>query len=192
MEDEELWNMLKQGHRDALEKIFRQYVRILYAYGNRFTQDTALVEDCIQDLFQEIWHKRDTLGATDSIKRYLLGALRYGIIRKLRQGASFSSLQDTPSREFQLTLSVEEVLMAEEQTKMERTALQNAILKLTPRQREAVYLRYFQQLSYDEVAKVMHISYQAARNLTYQSLKHLKQYLSAIRALCIVGSTLFF
>ncbi|MEM9830666.1 MAG: sigma-70 family RNA polymerase sigma factor [Bacteroidota bacterium] len=192
MEDEELWNMLKQGHRDALEKIFRQYVRILYAYGNRFTQDTALVEDCIQDLFQEIWHKRDTLGATDSIKRYLLGALRYGIIRKLRQGASFSSLQDTPSREFQLTLSVEEVLMAEEQTQLERTALQNAILKLTPRQREAVYLRYFQQLSYDEVAKVMHISYQAARNLTYQSLKHLKQYLSAIRALCIVGSTLFF
>jgi RNA polymerase sigma-70 factor (ECF subfamily) len=51
----------------------------------------------------------------------------------------------------------------------------NALNELSPRQREIIYLKFHQNLSYDEISEIMHINYQAARNLIYQSIKMLKK-----------------
>jgi DNA-directed RNA polymerase specialized sigma subunit, sigma24 homolog len=47
-----------------------------------------------------------------------------------------------------------------------------------PRQKEIIYLKYYMNLSYEEVSEVMNINYQAARNLVYQSIKVLKNVLT--------------
>lgn len=57
--------------------------------------------------------------------------------------------------------------------------LQRAINHLSPRQREVVYLRFFNDLDYAEVAAVMGLSYQATRNQMYLALKALREHLPA-------------
>ncbi|MDF9798976.1 RNA polymerase sigma factor (sigma-70 family) [Catalinimonas alkaloidigena] len=186
MTDEQIWEAFKSGDRMRFEEIFRAHIRVLYKYGSRFTYDPTLVEDCIQDLFLDLWQKRSTLGSTDSIKRYLLGALRRRIIRKLQQKPAFHHPLDDAHYDFALVLNIEEHIISEEKTTEKRAGLEGAMVQLSKRQREVIYLKYFQQLSYDEIAEVMHITYQAARNLVYQSLKVLKQYAQLLK-LVLVG-----
>jgi RNA polymerase sigma-70 factor (ECF subfamily) len=54
----------------------------------------------------------------------------------------------------------------------------HAINQLSNRQKEIVYLKLYQQLSYEEVSEIMQINYQAARNLFYQAIKSLRELLS--------------
>lgn len=176
MTDIQIWEAFKAGDRAAFERIFRTHIRILYKYGSRFTHDSALVDDCIQDLFLDLWQKKNALGTTDSIKRYLLAALRHRIFRRQQQ-ISVDKPIDEERYDFTLELNVEDEIVSRELVSENQENLKDAMLKLSKRQREVIYLKYFQHLSYDEIADIMSISYQAARNLVYQALKALKQYL---------------
>ena len=79
--DLDIWRNLKRGDKRALESIYREHASALLKYGRKFVADGQLVEDCLQDLFIDIWQKRQNLSDTDSIKKYLLVSLRRLIIR---------------------------------------------------------------------------------------------------------------
>jgi RNA polymerase sigma-70 factor (ECF subfamily) len=53
-----------------------------------------------------------------------------------------------------------------------------ALEGLSHRQKEIIYLKYYQNLSYEEVSEIMNINYQVARNLLYQAIKSLKNMLA--------------
>jgi RNA polymerase sigma factor (sigma-70 family) len=53
-----------------------------------------------------------------------------------------------------------------------------ALGRLSNRQKEIIYLKYYQNLSYEEVSEIMNINYQVARNLLYQAIKSLKSLLA--------------
>lgn len=56
---------------DLVEKLFRQYYKILRAYAFRLVNDTSAAEDIVQDVFVALWNKRDYLDADAAIKSYL-------------------------------------------------------------------------------------------------------------------------
>jgi RNA polymerase sigma-70 factor (ECF subfamily) len=61
----------------------------------------------------------------------------------------------------------------------EKTArVLQALDQLSNRQKEIIYLKFYQELNYEEVSEIMNINYQAARNLLYQSIKSLKKLLT--------------
>ncbi len=186
MEDEHIWASFKSGNREVFEQIFRTHIRVLYKYGNRFTHDTALVEDCIQDLFLDLWRKRQSLGTTDSIKRYLLGSLRRRIIRKLQRKPVAQAHIDLEIHVFHLELNAEDAHIEAENDLAQQRALKEASAKLTNRQREVIYLKFFQEMSYEEIASVMEISYQSARNLVYAALKAIKKHMVLIKLLFLL------
>lgn len=186
MEDEKIWESFKGGNRQVFEQIFRTHIRVLYKYGSRFTHDPALVEDCIQDLFLDLWHKRQSLGTTDSIKRYLLGSLRRRIIRKLQRNPSNNSPIELENYDFHLELNAEDERIAAENGLAQQKALNEAMMQLTQRQKEVIYLKYFQEMSYDEIALVMEISYQSARNLVYAALKLMKKHMMLIKVIFLL------
>ncbi|HEY1199844.1 MAG TPA: sigma-70 family RNA polymerase sigma factor, partial [Niastella sp.] len=59
-----------------------------------------------------------------------------------------------------------------------------ALGQLSNRQKEIIYLKFYQELNYDEVSEIMNINYQAARNLLYQSIKSLKKLLTTLTFFC--------
>src|SRR5690606_31577754 len=78
-----VWTSFRNGNRKALDYIFEKYVRLMFAYGGKISRDQGLVEDCIQDLFIELWNKRQIIADTSNIKYYLFKALRRKIVRRL-------------------------------------------------------------------------------------------------------------
>jgi RNA polymerase sigma factor (sigma-70 family) len=173
--DKAIWASFRSGNKNAFTFIFNTYVKVLYAYGEKITSDKALVQDCIQDLFIDLWRKRDTLGETDSIRFYLFKSLRRSIVRKLSRNSKFiqaSAIND--DFVFAIEFSHEHTLIREQLTEDQSKLLSAALNKLTGRQREAIYLKFYQKLSSQEIADTLQIDINSLYNLISKSIEILR------------------
>jgi len=179
MTDQELWDQLRRGDKSALERIYRVHIEHLSEYGLRFSGNRPLIEDCIQDLFVDLWQKRKKIRATDQIRPYLLVALRRRIVRALQKQSRRQDERPAEELAFSVELAIDELLIAEEVSEQQSQQLQAAFSTLSTRQREALYLRYYQGLSYDDIAEIMDLNNQSARNLSSSALKRLRKHMTA-------------
>jgi RNA polymerase sigma factor (sigma-70 family) len=175
-EDQGLWNAFRSGDEDAFGEIARKYYIGLFSYGVRFSQDREFIKDCIQDLFFELWTRRQTLGDTDFVKFYLLKSLRRKIYREsTRQNRIFQETDLDDITENVGEDSIEQQLIAVESSQ-EKTRLINELLETLPRrQQEVIHLKFYQELGNEAIAQIMSISKQAVANLIYRSIRELKE-----------------
>ncbi len=192
-EDAQLWQAFKRGDQEALSVMYRRYVRTLFNYGTRLTTNDGLIEDCIQDLFIEIWRNRANLADTDSIKYYLFRALRRKIARKYQQLTRHEQPGDLPEAYDGETVSPFEAQWVWEETvEARREHLQEAFTHLSKRQREVLFLRYYENLSHQEIASIMSLTPQSVYNLIHRTLSTLKEHISSriIFPLLVIGAEL--
>src|SRR5687768_6472328 len=78
----EIWMAFKGGNKEAFAYIFTAYKDVLYSYGLTIFSEEQLVNYCIQELFLDIWVKRQNLAYVYSIKFYLIKSLRRMIISR--------------------------------------------------------------------------------------------------------------
>lgn len=172
-----LWNQLRYGDPHALEIIFDLHIRLLYSYGHKFTGNRSLVEDCIQDLFAEIWEKRARLSETNSIRFYLFKSLRRKIIRNLQK--SHHNTNDLEEVSEHSAMSHEHVLILQQFSEEQLQLLQDALQKLAKRQKEAIFLKFYNQLTYDQIAEVMDLNKRTVYNLISLALDTLQKELAS-------------
>ncbi len=179
MEETIVWNTFVKGDRASFETLFNRCYKSLFQYGYKLIRDPQLVDDCIQDLFFELWTGREGLPeVVDSVKGYLFKALRYKLHRAIRKDSRYNTLDEAAHVEW--VTSHESLMIAEERDDALRKRLHHFLDQLSPRQREAVELRFNNQMSYEEISNVMSISYQAAVNLIYKSIKYLRENMVSI------------
>ncbi|MCW1735498.1 RNA polymerase sigma factor [Anaerorudis cellulosivorans] len=174
--DMELWFSFKKGDNSAVSFIYREYFPVLYRYGLKFSVDTFLIEDTIQDLFTELIKNRETLGDTDNILFYLLKSFRRKLVRKMENVNRYDFTGEmTDEYPFEVVWSAEQELIVEEESKQRSSLLLKALSELTPRQKEAVYLRFTKELDYAVIAEIMDISIEACRNLISKAISNMKK-----------------
>lgn len=172
-QDIALWESFKGGDKESFRVLFRKYYSSLYLYGYKITLDKELLEDCIQDLFAELWTSPSKT-QVKSVKAYLLKSLQYKVIKGLQKRSKIHLTDADPDHPgFQL--SHDNLMIIKEDQEASGNKIKAAMSELSRRQQEIVYLRFFQNLSYEEISEVMDINYQVARNLLYQSIKALRK-----------------
>lgn len=172
-----LWNMLRAGSGEAFEQIFRHYYPSLLNYGLRFNKDQEEVKDCIQILFMNIWERKAFLGSSDSIRNYLLASLRRLVLKRAKASLLTIALDDDDSL-FHVELSTETKMIHDQTLKENVISLQRAIQNLPARQKEALYLRFYNDQSFGEIALIMNISTRAVYKLIYKALDALNEELA--------------
>lgn len=172
------WNSFKDGDAAAFEYLYKTYSASLYNYGSKFSKDKDLIKECIQDLFVGLWTKRNSVGNPEHIKNYLYKSFRHAIFKKAFQLSKNETYEETENYQFQVVLNVEESLIDNERQLQVSEQLQNAMAKLTARQREAIFLKFYEQLSYEEIAEVMGITVKAGYKIMARSLDYLRNNLS--------------
>lgn len=174
MSDILLWKQLKEGNKSALERIYSTYISSLLKYGRKFSRNDQVIEDCIQDLFIELWKNRTGLGMTDSIQRYLLVALRRKVIRQLDKSKKWVSDTEPTELDFEAEIAVDQQLIEMEISSERAQQVKAAMENLSKRQKEVIYLKYVSGLDYEDIGEIMGLNYQSVRNLVSNALKKLK------------------
>ena len=168
-----LWDSFKNGDKESFGLLFRRYYKLLYNYGCKITADTNLLEDAIQELFTELWQNKSQTQVI-SVKAYLLKALKYKLFKQLKNRKNHT---DEFTDDLQFELSIESLKIEKEENEERVKKITDALNQVSNRQKEIIYLKFYQGLSYDEISDVMQINYQAARNLLYQAVKSIKKLL---------------
>jgi RNA polymerase sigma-70 factor (ECF subfamily) len=181
-QDIKLWESFRKGDREAFAALFRAYYETLFRFGSKFTTDTELLEDSIQELFIELWQARSATVVL-SVKAYLLKSLKYKLLKAFRKNGRLLPLNDN---DLSFELSHESFLIAKQENAEKKRLVVDALRRLSNRQREIIYLKYYQNLSYEEVSEIMNINYQVARNLLYQAIKSLKTLLAGTMELFLL------
>lgn len=173
--DAELWEQFRLGNKKAFDAIYDKFFQSLCCYGDRICDNKCLVEDVVQDLFIYLWTEKKRLGRTDTIKFYLFCCLRRKLIRVIdrekRRGDTFSSLKKE-NLSFQLALKTNNIPAPEDEEMHVKLTL--ALTKLTDRQKEAIYLKFYNNLSFQEVASIMEIEVRSVYNLISRTIDVLR------------------
>lgn len=174
-DNQQLWGQFKSGDRKAFDEIYQLHIDTLYRYGYKFSKDTNLIEDCIHDLFIYLWKNRDTIAHTDTIKPYLLTSFRNRIIKEIKKSQKTKlSDKDEMESHFDAELSREQAIVQEESIIENKEMLEALFKELSARQKEAVYLKFYQQLSSDAICTIMGINNQSYRNVLSTAIKKMR------------------
>ena len=175
MNMESLWILFRAGDKAAFEQIVKAHYRILYNYGTRFSKDDELIKDTLQDLFSSLWENRLGISNTLSVKNYLLKSLRRNLFRSITKVKRTVQLNDILfDAGFKIVLPVEANLILQDKLTELSFKVREVLEKLSPRQQEIVYLRFYMDASLDEIGEIMDLNRQSVYNLLHDSLKRFK------------------
>lgn len=173
----QIWDLMRKGNREALEHIYRLYVKNLYNYGRKICEDKEVVEDAIHDLFVDLWRYRKNISAITSVRYYLYLSLRRKIIKtENKRSLSVSGPVNWEEISNLMTPPADYTLVNRETLDERTRRLKKYLGNLSPRQYEAIVLRFYDDFSYEEIGTLMNLNTQSARNLVQRGLSQLRQY----------------
>lgn len=174
--DREIWSAFQNGNEGAFTFIYDHYFETLYNYGCQFTSDTGLVEDLLQDFFVDLRLKIGKNSKVSYIKAYLLKSFRRKIIRHLKKKKVLIFTDGFAEGDFKISFRPDMHFMETQFHLEQQKYLGRMLNKLAPREREAVYYFYFENLDYKSISQIMGLSStKSARNLIYKALTSLKK-----------------
>lgn len=174
--DNSIWQDLLKGDKNALAKLMQSFFRPLANYGLRFTSDKELIKDSVQELFIVLWERRNQLATSVNLKSYLFTSFRRLLLRKIKKLHKTSTINLDPiyMESFSFVLAIDSKMIASEQAKNLSKHFNELIAKLPARQKEVVYLKFFETLSREEIANVLEIAPQTVSNILQIALVKLK------------------
>ncbi|MCY1718967.1 sigma-70 family RNA polymerase sigma factor [Prolixibacteraceae bacterium Z1-6] len=174
--DLRIWQSFKGGNKAAFQKIYFEHYRFLYNYCRKFTNDTALVEDLIQDLFINILVRKDRLSDTDNIRLYLFRSVRRSLFKALNANQyKVTDLFDPVNPAFHFDESVDPNYGEDEDNNKTLKILFKSVNGLGERQKEMIYMKYFSGFNSKEIAEVLGVSYQTVRNTLCNALRNIRK-----------------
>ncbi|MDD4190965.1 MAG: sigma-70 family RNA polymerase sigma factor [Mangrovibacterium sp.] len=167
-----LWQKFQQGEYGLLETVFKTVYRELYTYGLKLLPVPETVCDTIQEIFADIWSRREKMYTVEKIRPYLFISVRHELLKQIEKRRRNSQLKQDAKGSFEF--SKEDFIIREETEAEISLFLVKCLQRLTARQREVILLRFHHELKFDDIASVMNMNVQSVRNLLVRALDNLR------------------
>lgn len=167
----------QSGDMDAFEALFRQYERLVFKTAYLMTGSKEEAEDVLQEVFMSVWKSRHTFNPTrGKITTWLHRIIINHCSRKHHKKRAVTISLEDKVYDLPETKShqPEEILV----TRLEYDRLLEAMNSLDSKHRSVLVLRYFNDLSYGEIAQVVGIPLGTVKSRINHALKSLRQQLS--------------
>lgn len=174
--DKELWAGIRKNDREALAQLFQRYYFILVRAGLQYVQDAELAKDAANDIFYQLWRNRSSLSEVNNVKAYLGTAFRNQVFQLLRRALKEQErLEQWRQAEEPLQISYEDMLVALQVKEAQKEQLRRAMEQLTPRQKEYLHLKFYEGMSYEQIAEKTGQALKTIYNTTYEAIKLLRR-----------------
>lgn len=175
LNDEQLYHLIVQQDKEALEELYSRYERILFSFIHRFTRDNGVSEEVMQDLFMKLWQGKATYQeGKGKFSSWILTIARNAAIDRIRKQkvteVEFDDRDSEPDPE-----SVEQTIVMQE----ENSIIQEAVSTLPHEQQQVVRLFYFDGEPQKNIAKRCQIPLGTVKGRLRLALKHLRKTLSS-------------
>lgn len=158
----------------AFSSLYLQYADVLLSYGYGLGYEKEDIEDAMQDVFFNLYSKNPSLGGISNIKFYLFYGLKNRLLNSARN-KRVGKIVDIEEVDFVTEVSISDEMIADEESRAIKERVKKGLAQLTNRQREAIYLRYINELEYDDIARLLNMTKPSVRNLVFRALKEMRE-----------------
>jgi RNA polymerase sigma-70 factor (ECF subfamily) len=180
--DVQLMLDVKAGDEASFELLLRKYRSPLVNFLYRMVRDTAVAEDLAQEVFLRVYRAREDYAPSAKFTTWMF---------RIATNLALNSVRDNRHRQMEISMdqpadsgeedsrglevpdrapSVEQELVARSRAEM----ILKAIHALPEKQRAAVLLHKYQELDYDEIARVLECSESALKSLLFRAYETLR------------------
>lgn len=174
--DEVLWEGLLQGNQELFLELYNKYYHTLLFIGLKNIKDSQLVKDTIQQLFLYLWEKRGNIRTARNVKSYLVTSFLRKLSEDWDKAGRTSNLHavDNNYNTQETPLTPEEYLIKKDEQLHLYKLLTSYINELPQRQRELIFLKFYEGLSYEEIVQQTGLSHRTVYNKIHEALKKLR------------------
>lgn len=171
-----LWQQMKEGDQQSLFELYDANYFHLVRFGLKTVPNDEVVKDTIMSLFFKLWDKRNSLAEVSNVKSYLFTSLKRLLLDHLTNDTKLSEAINAycANPESREELAYEEIIILVQEDEVIRKKLSLAIKELTPRQSELIRLKFYEGLSYEQVAEQTSQSIKTAYNTIYNAIQVLR------------------
>lgn len=171
----DLGRRFANGDDDAYTSVVEQYSRKVYALCYRILRDEEDAKDMVQEVFVRIYSKRDSFRGRSSL---------YTWIYRIALNMCFSHLKRRKAKTVPLE-DVEPMLAAKENAGPDRSCELRALVggaleSLPPKQRAVFSMRFYDKMSFKDIAEAMGTSIGAAKANHHFAVEKLREMLSGV------------
>lgn len=167
-----LYQRIVDGDEKALDELINKYRSSLTLFINGFVKDIDAAESLMIDVFVELVCSKSKFRGESSLKTYLFAIGRIKALHYLKKRKNYDFI---PLEDAEYCLPAEQTLEDEIFEQLRRETVRKAVGQLNPSYREIIYLLYFEEMSYDEAARVLHKSKKQVFNLAFRAKQSLKK-----------------
>lgn len=171
--DDYVIDKLIKGDREIFEYVYTHYVGSLYAYGKGFELSEHELQDVLHDLFLSFLLTPGIFAGVKNIKSYLFASFKNRILNVLKIPREYSDIHRYEHL-FIAKVDLLDEMIDREEADRRKQQVQSLLKSLTSRQQEAIYLRYMQKLSYDEIAQILSLTPKGARKLVARGIEQMR------------------
>ena len=181
LNEEELINRIKSNDQSAFEKLFRIYFPRLKRYAQTILENTNEAEDLIQDVFVQVWNKRDELISEKHFASFLYTMVKNKCLNLLKRKVVeekfvVTQLNSATEELYHLSFQSDEDFSSMEEKLNDE--LEKILTKMPERCQQAFRLKWIDGKKNHEIAKSMNISTTMVDKHLSKGLQIAKQNLS--------------
>jgi RNA polymerase sigma-70 factor (ECF subfamily) len=168
---------IRDGSEEAFSAAFRAHVAPLVRYARGFVRSESVAQDIVMDVFLRVWRDRRSLPSDLRLGAYLNTAVRNAALNALAHGRVEAAVRERGTAEgWSPAMGIPRLVPDEEVERAEaKEALRSAYTALPARLRQVIELRWFHGLSYQEIARELHVSAKSVDNYLAKGMRLLRE-----------------
>ncbi|WP_344675385.1 RNA polymerase sigma factor [Sphingobacterium kyonggiense] len=171
-----MWERIRNGDEAAYFDLYAQLYPELVRFGIRSFGDADLASEATDNVFLSIWEKRANLERVEQVQSYLISILKRKLIRLTERRQKLSkALQAAIDQDEWTEMSYEEFIIRVQSDEIVQFKLKQALNKLTFRQKQIVQLKFFEGLTYEQIAEKTDMTVKTCYNTLYDALKIMRK-----------------
>lgn len=182
LEDMDLVELVRQNDEQAFSMLYVRYGALLIRHALRMLNDVEEAQDTVQNVFTDLWDRRESLQVATSVSGYLYAATRHAVLRQLRNGRQgddflqhLAEVADAESEPADAALREAEL----------RRLIEVEIDQLPPKMREVFLMSRRDHLSHREIAQKLGLSENTVKRQTSNALAILRKRLGHLYGVAI-------
>ena len=169
--DIKLFIKLKEGDKNALNKLFAKYYVPICHYVDTFVKEEAQTEEIVTDIFLMLWSKREKIKISFNFKAYLYSiAKNFALAHLRKKKVYFENIED-----YHHDIKFHSEATSRIDCPEFKTQVDTLLEKIPPQSRKVLVLHRLEGFKYKEIAENLGISVKTVENHMGKAIRILKE-----------------
>ena len=179
-EDDILIQEIRNGSQEAFDHLMQNYQDQVFRVAHSFSKNSETAMDITQNIFLKVYQNLNRFRGESQFKTWLMRIAFNESFNWVKKNQKYQPQQDIEqtSGEAQISISQEDEYL----TKENRTILLRSLYELNTKHRLAIVLRYFENYSIKDIAKILKCSEGVVKNILFRSLRKMKDNIRLIES----------